>query len=33
MRSEGGTGGHARTREGTNPLQMRLFDETGDDRQ
>jgi hypothetical protein len=30
MSPEGGTGGHAGSREDTNPLQMRLF-EPGDD--
>ena len=32
MISGGGTGGHAGSREDTNPLQMSLFDDEGDDR-
>lgn len=32
MSPEGGTGGHARSREGKESLQMRLFEPEGDDR-
>ena len=32
MSPEGGTGGHAGTREGTESLQMRLFELEGDER-